>query len=147
LKELIVGIDPGLSKCGYAVVTSKGERITVEVVPTAGLPKRLARDMETGSVGMVCVGNSTTSGAVMEMVRRVWPQVAAGFVDETNTTLEARRLYYEDNPPRGLLRFLPRGLLVPKAPLDGYAALLIIRRWRAQGSELAEKRQAARGRV
>jgi len=134
LPELVVGIDPGLSKCGYAVVTLQGQRMTVEVIPTAALQQRLAHDIGTGSVGMICVGNSTTSGAVMEMVRRTWPQVAAGFVDETNTTLEARRLYYEDNPPRGLLRFVPRGLLVPNAPLDGYAALLIIRRWRERGS-------------
>ncbi len=128
-----MGIDPGLSKCGYAVVTSHGERMTVEVIPTAALQQRLAHDMDTGSVEMICVGNSTTSGAVMEMVRRTWPQVPAGFVDETNTTLEARQLYYEDHPRRGLLRFVPRGLLVPKAPLDGYAALLIIRRWRVSG--------------
>jgi hypothetical protein len=52
-------------------------------------------------------------------------------VDETNTTFEARALFYEDHPPKGLLRFVPRGLLVPSAPLDGYAALLIVRRCRA----------------
>jgi RNase H-fold protein (predicted Holliday junction resolvase) len=50
-------------------------------------------------------------------------------VNERNTSLEARRRYYEDHPPRGLLRLIPRGLLVPKAQLDGYAALLIIERY------------------
>ena len=51
-------------------------------------------------------------------------------IDEKNTTWEARRLYYLDNPPRGWRRFVPRGLLVPGVAVDGYAALLIIERYR-----------------
>ena len=63
------------------------------------------------------------------MLRRAWPRLPIALVDERNTSLEARRRYYEDHPPRGLLRLIPRGLLVPKAQLDGYAALLIIERY------------------
>ena len=57
-------------------------------------------------------------------MRSRWPDIPVVIVDETNTTLDARRRYYDENPPKGLLRLLPRGLLVPSAPLDGYAALL-----------------------
>lgn len=80
---------------------------------------------------MVCVGNATRSGNIVEMLRESWPELPITLVDERNTSLEARRRYYEDHPPRGLLRFVPRGLLVPKAKLDGYAALLIIERYLA----------------
>ncbi len=125
-----VGIDPGLVKCGYAVVAASGERLALEIVPTDKLTQRFDVDARAGPLEMVCVGNATRSEAVVKMIRDRWPNVPLTLVDERNTSLLARRYYYEDHPPRGLLRFIPRGLLVPKEPLDGYAALLIIDRYR-----------------
>ena len=115
-------------KCGYAVVSPHGERVSIEVVPADRLVARLETDVLAG-VAMVCVGNATRSDKIVEMLRQAWPMLPIALVDERNTSLEARRRYYEDHPPRGLLRFIPRGLLVPKAQLDGYAALLIIERY------------------
>jgi RNase H-fold protein (predicted Holliday junction resolvase) len=125
-----VGIDPGLVKCGYAVVTTSGQRMALEIVPTKDLLERFSADASRGSIDMVCVGNATRSQAVVEMLRARWPDVPISLVDERNTSLEARRRFYEDHPPRGLMRLIPRGLLVPKGPLDGYAALLIVERYR-----------------
>lgn len=62
-------------------------------------------------------------------LRERWHDLHIVLVDERNTSLEARRRYYEDHPPRGIWRLVPRGLLVPKAALDGYAALLIVERY------------------
>ena len=132
-----VGIDPGLTKCGYATLGSDGSRLSIEVVPTPALADRLARDARTGSVRMVCVGDATTSAQAVAEIRRSWPQAPIAIVDERHTTLQARRMYYEDHPPRGLWRLLPRGLLVPSEPLDGYAALLIVQRYLA-GSTTAD---------
>ena len=126
-----VGVDPGLTKCGYARVASDGRRLSIEVVPTAALGERLKDDAQTGSVRMVCVGDATTSAKAVAAIRSSWPQAPVTVVDERHTTLEARRMYYEDHPPRGLWRLLPRGLLVPSEPLDGYAALLIVQRYLA----------------
>lgn len=126
----IIGIDPGRAKCGYAVLYETGERAAVEVVPTAELAQRLGRDADGGGIAAICVGDATTSEAIIRLCRERWPAIPLELIDETNTTLLARRLYYEDHPPRGLLRFLPRGLLVPAVDLDGYAALLIIQRFR-----------------
>lgn len=84
-----------------------------------------------GGAAMVCVGNATRSAAVVAMLRARWPELPIALVDERNTSLLARQRYYDDHPPRGLLRLVPRGLLVPKAPLDGYAALLIVERYLA----------------
>jgi RNase H-fold protein (predicted Holliday junction resolvase) len=123
-----VGIDPGLVKCGYAVVSPRGERLSIEIVAADKLVARVAIDVQAG-VAAVCVGNATRSDHIVEMLRQEWPALPITLVDERNTSLEARRRYYEDHPPRGLLRFIPRGLLVPKAQLDGYAALLIIERY------------------
>ena len=125
-----VGIDPGLVKCGYAVVSTNGLRLALEIVPTKDLVERFSVDAARGSIDMVCVGNATRSEAVVTMLRVRWPELPIAMVDERNTSLEARRRFYEDHPPRGILRLIPRGLLVPKGPLDGYAALLIVERYR-----------------
>jgi hypothetical protein len=115
-------------KCGYAVVFPHGEPAVLEIVPAERLVARIETDVLAG-VAMVCVGNATKSETVVESLRQAWPELPITLVDERNTSLEARRRYYEDHPPRGLLRFVPRGLLVPKAQLDGYAALLIVERY------------------
>ena len=128
---LLLGIDPGRTKCGYAAVYDDGTRVSLEVVPAQSLTQRIQRDVSTGTVAVICVGNATTSEAVLSLCRRMWPATEVALVDERNTTFEARKLYYEDHPPKGLLRLLPRGLLVPSEPLDGYAALLIVNRWRS----------------
>jgi RNase H-fold protein (predicted Holliday junction resolvase) len=127
-----VGIDPGLVKCGYAVVALDGRRMALDIVPTPELTARLARDIERQDVRTVCLGNATKSGMVHELIKTRWPELCVKIVDERNTSLEARLRYYEDHPPKGLWRLVPRGLLVPKAQLDGYAALLIIERYRAE---------------
>jgi RNase H-fold protein (predicted Holliday junction resolvase) len=125
-----VGIDPGRSKCGFAVVYDDGERGCVDVVPTPDIAERIDREVREGAVAALCVGHATSSSAIIEMCKTRWPEIPRSIVDETNTTLEARALYFVDHPPRGLWRFVPRGLLVPKAPLDGYAAVLIVDRYR-----------------
>ncbi|HEY5095340.1 MAG TPA: hypothetical protein VII69_09515 [Candidatus Eremiobacteraceae bacterium] len=128
-RGVIIGIDPGSAKCGYAVVGSDGARLALEVLPIGDLPERVSRDVRASDVEAICIGHATNSRDVERLCRLRWPEIPVVIVDETNTTLDARRRYYEENPPRGLLRLLPRGLLVPSAPLDGYAALLIIERW------------------
>jgi RNase H-fold protein (predicted Holliday junction resolvase) len=125
----IIGIDPGSAKCGYAVVGVDGARLALEVLPLGELPDRVSRDVRLSQIEAICIGHATNSRDVERLCRSRWPEIPVVIVDETNTTLDARRRYYEENPPKGLLRLLPRGLLVPSAPLDGYAALLIIERW------------------
>ena len=129
-RRKIIGIDPGAVKCGYAAVYDDGERASLEIVPTIEIPERIDRDVRAGDVEAICIGNATTSGSMVRMCRATWPDVPIAIVDERNTTFEARRAYYDEHPPRGLARFLPRGLLVPGVALDGYAALLIIGRYR-----------------
>lgn len=123
-----IGIDPGSSKCGYAVVADNGERLALDVVPADELLARAEQDINAG-VSLVCVGDATRSHEVIARLRERWPALRIVLVDERNTSLQARRRYYEDHPPRGIWRFVPRGLLVPKAALDGYAALLIVERY------------------
>ena len=111
-------------------MSGSGERLSLEIVPAAVVVARAEQDVLSG-VAMVCVGNATRSAEVVAALRKRWPRLPIAVVDERNTSLEARRRYYGDHPPRGIWRWVPRGLLVPKEPLDGYAALLIVERYLA----------------
>jgi RNase H-fold protein (predicted Holliday junction resolvase) len=128
-RKRFLGIDPGNAKCGYAVVYEDGERAALEVVPTPAMPARIQADVAEGDVAGICIGDATTSKAMFQLCARRWPSIPVALVDERNTSLQARGRYYADHPPRGLLRLVPRGLLVPNEPLDGYAALLIVERF------------------
>jgi RNase H-fold protein (predicted Holliday junction resolvase) len=128
---LTIGIDPGSAKCGYAVVGANGARVALEVLNIDDLAGRLETEIRASAIAAICIGHATNSRAIEKLCRSRWPQIPVVIVDETNTTLDARRRYYDEHPPKGLLRLLPRGLLVPSEPLDGYAALIIIERWMA----------------
>jgi hypothetical protein len=52
-------------------------------------------------------------------------------VDEKNSTLEARPLYWQEYPRRGLLRLLPISLLAPPVAIDDFAAVVLGRRFLA----------------
>jgi RNase H-fold protein (predicted Holliday junction resolvase) len=124
-----IGIDPGRTKCGIAVVDEDGVRHALGVVPTADLATTLTGYAHAGPIAAICVGDATTSDAAVSICKAALPGIPIAVVDERHTTLEARGRYYKDNPPRGLAKLIPRGLLVPKAPLDGYAAMLIVERF------------------
>jgi len=132
-RRKILGIDPGTSKCGYAVVFDDGERAGMGIVATADVAERIEQEVRSGGVAAICIGDATTSRSMVGLCRARWPQLTVAVVDERNTTFEARRRYFAEHPPRGILRFIPKGMLVPPEPLDAYAALLIVERYlRAQ---------------
>ena len=53
-------------------------------------------------------------------------------VDEKNTTLEARKLYWKKNPPSGWRRLLPISMQVPPVPVDDIAAEVLANKYRAK---------------
>jgi len=143
---VIIGVDPGRSKCGLAVVYDDGSRKSLEVVPTPEIADRIDEEVRASDVRAICIGHATGSDPIVALCASRWPDIPRRVVDETNTTLEARRLYYIDHPPRGLWRFIPRGLLVPDEPLDAYAALLIVSRSEAEkGSRDTRHPRAGKG--
>ncbi len=76
------------------------------------------------ATAFVAVGNGTHSKNFTAQVRANLPCEIV-IVDEKNTTLEARRLYWQIHRPRFLMRLIPQGLRVPDRILDDLAAWAI----------------------
>lgn len=128
---LVLGIDPGTRKVGYALVgRDDGAVRSLGIAPFAELPELLAELRLQGGIDAVALGDGTNVGQVRAALEGLAPVT---LVDERDTTYRARRLYFEDHPPRGWRRFLPLGLQVPPRPIDDYAAVLIARRFIGQG--------------
>lgn len=139
--SILLSIDPGRDKCGYARVNGNGDPLSLEILTGSQILQRIDSTLEEGIPDIV-IGNGTYSRDLVrnitEMVRtraesreilRLW------LIDERNSTLEARELFFLYNPPRGLRRLLPRGLLAPDQPVDHYAALVLARRFLEKGGE------------
>jgi RNase H-fold protein (predicted Holliday junction resolvase) len=127
-KTLVLGLDPGTRKCGYALVAGVGERpLTLGIAPVEALGERLRELMAASPVAVAAIGRGTNAAAVAEIARELGLRVE--LVDERETTLQARARYFADHPPRGWRRLIPRGMLLPSRPIDDYAALLIAERY------------------
>jgi hypothetical protein len=147
--EVILGLDPGRGKTGFAFVGADGALVLSGIFPSRdgeGFWAALnggechesdsfapwLRERPSGvQVGFtltrVAVGNGTCGSALCaEARRRVRCPVAK--VDECGTTLEARTLYWRLHRPAWWQSLLPYGLRVPPRPLDDLAAWAIVLR-------------------
>ena len=129
----VIGVDPGRSKAGYALVESSGAVVTAGVEPVERLQARLTALIAQRPIRAIALGRGTNAGPVRAALAELGLPVH--LVDEYETTRGARTLYFADHPPRGWRRLVPLGLQVPPRPVDDYAAVLIARRFLARGVE------------
>ncbi len=126
--KVILGIDPGTRKCGYAVMTKPGEPpVKIGIVETGALAGTVADLLRAYPIEAIALGGGTNTAPVAAQLARC--NVPLHVVDERETTLRARARYFIDHPPRGWKRLVPRGMLLPPRPIDDYAALLIAERF------------------
>lgn len=128
-----LAIDPGTQKAGLAIaeVTSATEPLRLlyrDILPVPELITQLSSLLSTYQPDICLVGAGTGSAHLLESLRKALPQVAWQVVEERNTTMEARELYFQYHPPRWWQRLLPKGFRIPPEPYDDYAALVLIRR-------------------
>lgn len=116
---MIVAIDPG-KNIGIAFVSEKGELLNSKIVSA----KQLS-NYHIPENAIVVVGNGTTSSNIIKIVKQYKPIL----VDEKDTSLMAKELYFKDNPPSGWMRLIPKGLRSPNVLIDDYAAYAIALRY------------------
>jgi RNase H-fold protein (predicted Holliday junction resolvase) len=132
---MILAIDPGREKCGLACLAPSGTVQWHRIVPSPELVTALVALPAEPVLSAVVIGSGTTSAQVATLCRNtLGPEARIEIVEERNSTLEARTLYFVENPPRGLWRLVPRGLLTPPVPVDDYAAIILGQRFLAQAT-------------
>ena len=127
-----LGIDPGRSKTGLALVDRAGTIVALHIAMTEHIDQELRAFVATYKLGGIVMGDGTNSKSISAAVRRAFPEVPLALIGEAHSTEEARTLYWQVNPPQGWRRLVPWGVLVPPQPLDAYAAVVQVRRWLAK---------------
>lgn len=127
-----LGIDPGRSKTGLALVDGAGQIVALHIAMTESIDQELQAFVAADKLCGIVMGDGTNNKRIGDAVRRVFPQAPLALVGEAHSTEEARALYWQVKPPTGWRRLVPLGLLVPPEPLDAYAAVVQVRRWLSQ---------------
>ncbi len=135
MKNSYLGIDPGRSKSGMALVDEQGKIVRLHIAQMTSFADELRSFVADESLSVVIIGNGTNHEAVSAVVRSILPTVSVCLVGEAYSTEEARSLYWRLNPPKGWRKFVPLGLLVPPEALDAYAAVVQIQRYLEQRTE------------
>lgn len=123
----ILGIDPGTRKAGFAVLTEDTATVLALGIETVEALLERARSLVSEhKIKAVALGTGTNADHLGAQLRSLG--VPVHLVDERETTLRARALYFADHPPRGWRRLIPLGMQLPPRPIDDYAAVLIARK-------------------
>lgn len=129
MTKLYLGVDPGRSKTGLALVNGAGKIVKLHIAESQNIDNEIVEFIKNSCPVHIVLGNGTNSRNIGESVKRVLPDVMVTVVEEAHSTEEARTLYWQENPPKGLKKLIPLGMLVPPVPLDAYAAVILVRRF------------------
>jgi RNase H-fold protein (predicted Holliday junction resolvase) len=126
----ILGVDPGREKTGLAVVDFEGTIQWRAIIETARLKSEIEPLLAQWNIERVALGNSTSSNDARARLEGLLEGkgIPLEMVDEKNSTVEARALYFEAHPPRGWRRLLLFSSQVPPVPVDDFAAVVVARR-------------------
>ncbi len=119
---MLIALDPG-QNLGIAFIEEDTSRLLwCEVITLEGL-----RTLDVPPGSTFVVGDGTGHEKVLQVLQE--RGLTFTLVDEMGTTLEAKDLYFQAHPPKGLLKFLPKGMWAAPRNLDDYAAYAIALRY------------------
>ena len=129
----VIGLDPGRN-LGVAFLSAAGEVLFITVLPGGGvgLEQSLASGAFAFPAAPIAVGDGTGHRDIVAVLAA--HNLSYELIDEKNSSREARELYYRLFPPKGWLRFVPRGMLPVPNQLDAFAAVVIAQRYLATRS-------------
>ncbi len=129
-EQYFLAIDPGRNKVGM-VLSDHQQGILWQGVVSRSVLKNVVEEF-CGRYGRLVfiLGDGTSSREVRKELEssgairgKVFP------VNEEHSTLEGRKLYFQENPPRGWRRFIPCSLQTPPEEYDSYAARILLERF------------------
>ncbi len=121
---MILAFDPG-KNIGVAQVSLTGQLLYHEIITF-----EMLKDFPIANDLNILIGKGTGAKRLTEVFDE--RQLDYHLIDETGTSLEARKLYFKDHPPKGLMRLLPESFRSPPELIDDYAAFAIALRYLAQ---------------
>ena len=129
IDETVLAVDPGRSKCGIAVVDSAGVVRYRGIVPAVAMRGAILDACAQFAPTGILLGNGTGAASIFALMEEIGLAIPLHRVDERFSSEQARALYIQDHPARGLRRLVPKGLRYPDAAYDDYVAVLLARRW------------------
>ena len=126
---MILAIDPGKNKCGFAVLNEDSKVLEKGVIPRPETIKHIKNLIIKHSVTSLVVGRSAFGKDLEKEILDLDPKANIIFISEKNSTLEARQRYWEENQPQGFWRLVPTTLRIPPRPIDDYAAVILGERY------------------
>ena len=121
----LISIDPGKCKCGLVLVDFLEKKVDQAIVlNTESLPIYVKNLNASENISKVIIGNGTTSKQTIEKLEFLKKDLV--IVEEKNTTLRAKKRYFEIFPTKGLKSFLPKEIFIMNKNLDALSALIIL---------------------
>lgn len=129
--SVILAIDPGTSKLGWAVVSDDGQPQAQGIWAVGNWEAVLARLNGVEQIRTVVLGDGTNRMNIEQGVKRLLPEARIAVVDEKESTVEAWKLKRTEEAGSHWLkiaRFMFMQLFQP-VPVDDYAARVLARRY------------------
>ena len=129
MSTVILSIDPGTEKCGVALLDRNGNTLSQAILQLEDLETYIRETVGKYIQFKTVIGNSTGLERIIQILKPM--KIKYDIIDEQQSSLEARKLYFKNHPPRGLKRLLPKGLLIPPVAIDDWSAVVIGHRYLA----------------
>lgn len=126
---MIIAIDPGKEKCGLAVLDYSGYIVEQSILPRTETASRVAACASKYGVSTLVVGQGSFGRQVEKELAKLDLQTNIFFINEKDSTRQARKRYWQKNQPKGILRLIPTSLRVPPVPVDDHAAVILGERY------------------
>ena len=127
MNDEILAIDPGREKTGIAILKNS-DVLEHKIINSEELVQIIKSLLEKYIIKTIVMGNGTSSKKKYDLLKREFIDRDIVLINEYRTTDEARKLYFQENPPKGWKKLIPLGMQVPPVPVDDYAAIVIGRK-------------------
>jgi len=128
MNDEILAIDPGREKTGIAILKNS-DVLEHKIINSEELVQIIKSLLEKYIIKTIVMGNGTSSKKKYDLLKREFIDRDIVLINEYRTTDEARKLYFQGNPPKGWKKLIPLGMQVPPVPVDDYAAIVIGRKY------------------
>ena len=120
-----LSIDPGKCKCGLVLVDLNQKKVDQAIVLNTEFLSEYVKNLNSfENISKVLIGNGTTSKQIIEKIKFIKKDLI--IVEEKNSSLRAKKRYFELFPIRGLKILLPREIFIMNKNLDAVSALIIL---------------------